>query len=30
MSGEALLRLEGLGVRYGSVEALGGIDLEVR
>ncbi len=29
MSSEALLRLEGVGVRYGSVQALHGINLEV-
>ncbi len=29
MSGELLLRLEGLGVRYGSVQALHGLNLEV-
>ena len=29
MSAEALLRLEGVGVRYGSVQALHGINLEV-
>jgi branched-chain amino acid transport system ATP-binding protein len=30
MSGAVLLRLEGLGVRYGSVQALHGINVEVR